>query len=708
MNRRLNLFMVGAATLFGTLSLTATAVTAAGASAASTAVVNGTASPAAPKTPTIASVPAVTPISFDVSLNLRDPAGAAALAQAVSTPGSSQYHAYLTPAQWESQYSPTSAQVAQVTTWLRQQGLTVGAVSPDRLRIDVAGTAAQIEQAFSVRLSYHLVDGRTLRLLDNDLTVPSSLAGTVSGAPGLSETLATPNVDSGASTGASPSTTIPNDDNSASVSGRGPSPYPPPSGFVPSPPCGTYYGEKTETTLPPFGSGYPATPPYTVCGYLPGQFRSAYGVAAQVAAGRSGQGVTVAIIDAYGSPTLLSDVQQYFRASDPNHPLNSSQFTALYPAAYNHPTLCGANGWYTEQTIDVTAVHAVAPGAKILYVAGSNCLNNGLLGALGRVVDGHLAQVVTDSWGDNAGDLLDSPSTQTSFNDLFLLAAGTGVSVLFSSGDDGDEFATVGATSADFPPSSPWDTALGGTSLQVGAQGQRLGELGWSTYHSYLCTAVLFGSPGCSKATKNTWLPLTADGGSGGGTSYHYTQPYYQAAVVPSSLALENAPLTGTTPMRVVPDISMDADPSTGILMGQTQTFPNGTYWATTRYGGTSLASPLFAGVVALADQASGTALGFLNPALYKLDTSTRSAIDDVVPGGKQSQARVDYANLFDNSEGLLYSYRIITYEGVETYCNGSGNCASRHNTLVTSPGYDNMTGLGTPGTNFVSALAKM
>jgi subtilase family serine protease len=707
MNRRLNLLMVAVATVVGTLGLAATAVTAAGASTASTAVVNGTASPAAAKTPTTGSVPALTPISFEVSLNLRDPAGAAALAQAVSTPGSPQYHAYLSPAQWESQYSPTDTQVAQVTTWLRQRGLTVGAVSSDRLRIDVAGTAAEIEQAFSVTLSYHVVDGRTLRLLDNDLTVPGSLAGIVGGAPGLSETVATPNVDSGASTGVSPSTTIPNDDTTPSVSGGGPSPYPPPSGFVPAPPCGTYYGEKTETTLPPFGGGYPATPPYAVCGYSPGQFRSAYGVAGQVAAGKSGQGVTVAIVDAYASPTLLSDVQQYVRASDPSHPLNSSQFTALYPAFYNHATLCQANTWYTEQTIDVTAVHAVAPGANILYVAGANCLN-GLLSALGKVVDGHLAQVVTDSWGDNAGDLLDSPATKNSFDDVFLLAAGTGVSVLFSSGDNGDEFSTYGMTSADYPPSSPWDTAIGGTSVQIGAQGQRLGELGWSTYRSYLCTVVLFGVPGCSKATKNTWLPLTADGGAGGGTSYVYTQPYYQAGVVPSSLALENAPLTGKHLMRVVPDISMDADPATGILMGQTQTFPNGTYWATTRYGGTSLASPLFAGVVALADQASGTALGFLNPALYKLSTSTPSAIHDVVPGGKQSQARVDYANLFDNSAGLLYSYRILTYEGVETYCNGSGNCASRDNTLVTSPGYDNMTGLGTPGTNFVSALAKM
>ena len=70
---------------------------------------------------------------------------------------------------------------------------------------------------------------------------------------------------------------------------------------------------------------------------------------------------------------------------------------------------------------------------------------------------------------------------------------------------------------------------------------------------------------------------MTYDGGSGGFTSYNYTQPFYQAPVVPSSLALRNEPIIGPIPMRVVPDISMDADPSTGFLIGLHETFPNGT-----------------------------------------------------------------------------------------------------------------------------------
>lgn len=704
---------LAAAAVFAAAGLAAVGVvgvgTAGAATGAGTSVLNGTASPAAARTPSTTGVAGTTPIRFEVSLNLRDAAGAQALAQDVSTPGGPLYHRYLSPAQWEARFSPTQAQVGQVTTWLHEEGFTVGSVSPDRLRIEVEGTAAQVEQAFSTSLSYHVVAGHTLRLADRNLSVPTSLSSIVSGAPGISQTYATPDFSSGAPN-PSPTTTAPTppvSGTAGAVAGNGPSPYPPPSGFRPAPPCGTYYGQKLDTVNPPYGNGYGYPLPYQVCGYLPAQFRSAYGVAGQVAVGMSGQGVTVAITDAYASPTLLADVQHFYRTEDPSSPLRASQFTALYPSFYDHASLCAASSWYTEQTIDVTAVHAIAPGAHLLYVAAPNCVN-GLFDAVAEVVDHHLAQVVTDSWGDSGGDLLDPPATRASFDNVLLMAAGTGVSVLFASGDGGDEFSTLGVTAADYPPSSPYATAVGGTTLQVGAAGQRLGELGWSTYHSFLCTRTLFGVlPGCSNATIKTWLPLTFDGGSGGGTSYSYAQPWYQVGIVPASMSTENAPLVGPTPMRVEPDISMDADPSTGILMGQTQTFPDGVHYRTTRYGGTSLASPLLAGMIALADQASGTSLGFLNPLLYKLSTADPSAVDDVVPGGNQAQSRVDYANLVDPSNGYLVSTRVITYEGTETYCNGAGNCASRPNTLVTAPGYDNMTGLGSPGNGFVTALAR-
>ena len=144
-----------------------------------------------------------------------------------------------------------------------------------------------------------------------------------------------------------------------------------------------------------------------------------------------------------------------------------------------------------------------------------------------------------------------------------MLADSTGMTILFSSGDDGDNFAVLGVSTADYPASSPYITAVGGTSLKIGRNGQQTGQLGWLTGRSFKCTAnVVGGVPGCTKATVGSWLPVSFDGGSGGFTSYNYTQPSYQKGVVPVSLAQRNAPILGPVSMRVEPDISLDADPS--------------------------------------------------------------------------------------------------------------------------------------------------
>ena len=163
--------------------------------------------------------------------------------------------------------------------------------------------------------------------------------------------------------------------------------------------------------------------------------------------------------------------------------------------------------------------------------------------------------------------------------------------------------------------------------------------------------------------------------------------------------------------MRVVPDISMEADPATGMLVGETQTFPDGTYYDQYRIGGTSVASPLFAGVIARADEAAGHSLGFLNPDLYSLNGNSAD-LYDVGPAGKQDQSRADYANSIDSSDGFLYTTRIIDYEGQEQFCttptkkNPTPTCTTQNVALNTASGYDNMTGLGAPNSGFVAAMA--
>jgi len=637
-------------------------------------------------------------VDFSLVLRLRDAAGAQALLREVSTPGSRSYRHYLTTAQWEARFSPTASAVGQARAWLRSQGFAVGAVSEDRITVSASGTAAQVERAFGTGLKYYRVHGRTVRLTTGTASVPASLSRSVVGPMGLDQTVSMPAIAGAA--GAAVRTGA-----SAAEGVKFP---PPPPAFITSPPCGSSYNQKIATVTPPFGSGYPGKVPYQVCGYKPNQFRSAYNVDSD-----TGKGTTVAIIDAYGSATIAQDATRYFKLNDPSNPFSRAAFSQALAAPFTNQALCGASSWLNEQAIDVESVHGMAKDAHVLYVGAKSCLNTSLFKADQFVIDNRLADAVTNSWGDPAGDVLDSPSYRTAFDDLFQLAGSTGMTVLFSSGDWGDNLWITGISAPTYPADSPFATGVGGTSLQIGANGKRIGDLGWATGRSFKCTAnVVNALPGCTSSNVNTWLPVSYDAGSGGFTSYSYTQPYYQAPVVPSPLALRNEAIYGPVPLRVSPDISLDADPSTGFLIGLTEAFPSGRVaYGETRYGGTSLASPLLAGVIADVDGASlagGRAdVGFINPAIYRLATAP-GAIYDVLPGGKQAQIRVDHASTYlgTGAKGFITSFRELTYEGPITYCDATGNCVTRNNTLTTAKGYDSMTGLGSPGPAFITDMS--
>ena len=133
----------------------------------------------------------------------------------------------------------------------------------------------------------------------------------------------------------------------------------------------------------------------------------------------------------------------------------------------------------------------------------------------------------------------------------------------------------------------------------------------------------------------------------------------------------------------------MPADPNTGMVVGETQTFPNGVYYDEYRIGGTSLASPLFAGVMAIADQSAGYAHGFANPVFYGLNST--SALHDVTPVVHPvAEVRTDFVNFTNRGQGRFYRLRTA---GVPT-------------TIYTRRGYDDVTGVGTPkGPAFIKAL---
>jgi subtilase family serine protease len=665
---------------------------AAAATAGRTQLTNSLA-PAAARTQALGAVSAASPVNFELALALRDPSGAEAALKAVSDPTSASYRHYLTDAQWVKRYGPTMAAVSRAESWLRSEGFSVGAVAKDRLIVSASGTAAQVEKAFSTSLGYYHVNGQAVRLASSTPSIPSSIAGSVSGVVGVNQYVATPAVTNGAAAPAG-SSASPNQE------------PPPPTGFRNPEPCSAYWGQKLDTfDSPLLYAPYTSPLPYDICGYKPGQLRSAYGLSSHVNSGTNGTGVALAIVDAYDSPTLLSDAQQYFNINDPSHKLASSQFFNLSPGTVDDEALCAASGWYDEQALDVESSHSVAPGANIVFVGAQDCLDASLLAALQTAVTSGVS-VVSDSWGDPLGDLLTDAATRTAFDNTFMLAGTTGVSVLFSSGDTGDNFADFGLTAPDYPASSPFVTSVGGTSLEVNSKGARAAEYGWTTGKQVLCTST---TTNCGPATTPIGK-LAFQAGGGGGTSYTYAEPYYQAGVVPAALALRNEALFGPVPLRVEPDMSMDADAQTGMLIGLTQTFPDGTYYDQFKEGGTSLASPLLAGVIADTDQLAGTPIGFLNPALYKAHVKSSAAFNDILPPTdphSAAAARVDYANTIDSSNGYVISMRTLNYAGPETYCDGTGNCATRPYTLTTAPGFDAMTGLGSIGPKFVGVLSQ-
>jgi subtilase family serine protease len=587
----------------------------------------------------------------------QNPAGLASYATAVSTPGNATYGHYLSPAQVMAAYGPTSAQVTAVQNWLTGAGLTV-TKTEDEVGgyVEVTGSVQQATQAFGVTFgTYKAPSGQSARAPEESATAPADVASAVLTVSGLDT----------AKHQAAPADTLP----------------PPGYNYWIAPPCSQYYAQKIAVNEPSAGL---AKQPWTNCGYTPRQIRGAYHVAQS---GMTGKGQTVAIVDAYASPTMLSDANQYAKATgDPQFAPGQYNQDLASDFTLTSPDECDAAGWYGEESLDVESVHGMAPGAHVTYVGAASCDDSDLLDALALIVDNHLASIVSDSWGEPTDDASQIPV----YNEIFMAGAVEGIGFFFSAGDSGyespDEDPGSDMIQTDFPDSSPWVTSVGGTSLAIGPHNNYEWETSWGTLIDPLAANGESWS-----STPPGQYPDGYDGSGGGGVSYDFAQPSYQKGVVPNSLAtaLPNGS-TSPTPMRVTPDVAALADPSTGILVGQTTLQPNGTTYAfsLSRIGGTSVASPVFAGIEADAQQAAGHALGFANPAIYQRYRT--SAFHDVTdhPFGPQVQlyeVRNNYTDP-DTKTGPLLTY--LRALGI----NGEGAAA-----LHAVPGYDDATGVGSP-----------
>jgi subtilase family serine protease len=598
-----------------------------------------------------------------VYLAPRDAAGLAALATQVSTPGSALYRHFLTPAQIQARFGATAAQVNAVKTWLTQSGLHVTSVSNHVADgyIGVTGSLAAAGRAFDVTFaSYRLAGQGVVRAPQQTASAPASVASAVLSVSGLST----------ARTTMRPQT--------AKL------PPPGPNYWV-ARPCGSYYGQSIAKSKPKaFGKNWP----WAVCGYTPAQVRNAYGV---TASGMTGAGQTVAVVDAYASPTMLADANQFSRLEhEPQFaPGQYQQFLPASGFTQAGNNACGAQGWYGEETLDVESVHDMAPAANVRFVAAASCQDPDLADSLAYIVQHHLASIVSNSWGDVEDGATESVST---YHVIFEAGAAEGIDFTFSSGDNGYEAPgeDPGFSShvqVDYPTSDPFVTSVGGTSLAVSKSSGYQFETAWGTLLDPLASNGRHW-----KQKPPGGYPFWFDGGSGGGTSTQFAQPGYQAGVVPDSLS-QTLPggKKSATAMREVPDVSAYADPATGMLVGETVLKPSGHgfEFALSRIGGTSVSCPTFAGIEADAQQAAGGPLGFANPAIYDLFSHDAGAYHDVTntPAGPGhlAQVRVNYVNPDVPGGAKVYFLRTL---GID----GEGLAA-----LNATAGYDDATGVGSP-----------
>ena len=599
-------------------------------------------------------------ITVQVQLALHDQAAAEAELAAISDPDNALYGQFLTDEEFNAKYAPTAADVAAVQAHLEKSGLTVKFVPGNNAFVSAEGTASQVEKAFSTQLGLYKAGDAVKRAPMADMIVPSSLQSRISSVMGLVQPTeyAPRSFHKGALARATAVSMV-----------AAKNPHAGPNDSTGGGSCSEWYGQVADTTDPAYPGYGPLT--FAPCGYKPGQIREGYGFTSIIRKGNDGTGQKIAIVDAFLSPTLLTDAQTYAANNDPDYPMKASQLVTLWgPGQTQTPD----TGWYGEQTLDVEAAHAMAPGATIVAVAAQSAYDQDLIGAINLVVSQRLASVISNSYGMvEQGGYIDF----LAWKPVLTQAGLKGIGVYFSSGDNGDESVSIyGAAppSADFPASSDLVTAVGGTSLALGQTGNRMFEVGWETGASFLDPAVV--TDGGVQTAPPTWDPAPPGFfvfGAGGGWSTVFEQPKWQKALVPASYAVQAG-----VARRTVPDVGMLADPFTGFIVGQSD--PDTGKYSEGTIGGTSLACPLFAATIAVAQQHAHRHFGFANPLLYKHPRAFR----DVVPMNPPQAVALP---LGDGTNAAIP----FDFAGL---------------TIGTAAGWDSVTGLGTPnGATFLSQI---
>ncbi|GAA3575022.1 S53 family peptidase [Amycolatopsis ultiminotia] len=605
-------------------------------------------------------VPDDTPISENIYLAVKDPAALAGQAKAASDPNSPGYAQFIGRDRIRETHQLDRAQLDQVRDWLRTAGLKVE--QPNWRVLKASGTIGQLNAAFDVRFHDFTyppeskIKGHYLTAT-TDLSVPAELGDIVLGVGADQFIVLDP--DEAASTQTST--------HRARVAAEAPAE------------CSKYWGERSAKGVPQANG---ATPPLALCGYTPRQLRQAYGLDST---DLTGAGETVALL-ATPADSLEQDMNTW--ADHVGTPRLHPGQLSVVPTPDGSPANDPVNGGFSaniEATIDAEAVHGMAPDANIVTIGRSSADGANLLDSMLYAMDHTDASIVSSSIATVA-----PPGLRKAYEQAYQEGALQGVGFYFCAGDGGFQNTDKGDDWLSTSSSSGWETSVGGTSIAIGPDGKRQWETGWGDPTSAL------------SADGSSWEAKQGAGGTGGGRSLDEPQPWYQQGVVPDDYAVGKDGKKN----RVGPDVGMDADPLTGMLVGGTPldgsptTDPGTWRYLEHGFGGTSLSTPLFAGVQALAQQGrGGRRFGFANPLLYQHAGS--SAFGDVtghrLPDGNPPTA-VNYPSNGNGGKNPVLNHFLATQlpepeDGL-------------HPPEV-GPGFDTETGLGVPGGDYPSSFGS-
>jgi subtilase family serine protease len=599
-------------------------------------------------------------------------------------PESSSYHQWFSANDF-AKYAPTSAELETVKKELVSQGFEVISTDPQNFSLRVTGTTAKVEAAFQTELHTFRYNGKTFQAHTRDAQLTGAAGQLVDSVAGLDRH----QVRNLLSIAQNPrsgkplfkKTVTPADAGSTLLSGINGTPLSAPALYTfttpgASLPLGVYYGNV-----------YSKNPALTIS-YTPAQLESHYGLTSLIKEGYDGTGQTIALVEAYGYSAAESDANVAAKAFG-LPPLTSSNFSVIYPEGKPlNPGAADLTGWTTEIALDIQSSHAIAPGAKILVVASAGQDNEDQIASLQYIITHKLANTVSNSW-ENDDEIIAGSAEENAFNSVLKIGAASGISFQFSTGDSGDLGLGTPVGAVSVPSNSPYATAVGGTSILNNTAGTGQVVTGWGNDITYL---NLFGPVD----------PPTGDGffyaGAGGGESLYYAKPSWQKAL----------PGTG----RQLPDVSALADPFTGFGLIVTS---GGVQSALAGIGGTSLASPIFTAIWAIADQYNGKPLGQASPAVARLKSGE---ITDVLPTTPLNVSDVS-GTIYDSNGPTFYSQtglfagllgsQVGFVSAIWPAIPGEEDIAITFGTdssLTVTPGWDNVTGYGEPnGLPFIQGV---